>query len=551
MSMPYAKTSLRAEQSALREKMRTAGMSHRQIAFEFARRYGLRSRAAWRHAYGWSLKEAAAQINSRAGAHGLDPGGNAAMTGPHLCEYENWPGHGPKNAGRRPTPLVLALLAATYNATVHDLLDLADCERMPAGDRLILDKTASTDSRNRDHRVQPDAPRQRRAWTAQAEESVHAAAESRAASRVAALSVTSAPGGWLPGQQVAGLHPPAAHASCSAGPQRVFPDFLGDRVFPAGASSQVPAALGEAHGSPPVAAVDAPMIRGALDALTAYERQFGGGHARAYAVDYLRHIVQPRLRLTADEAAFRDLCALAVEFSLRVASMQLDAGNARASREHLGAGLSLAQETGSLALVAWVLARFGELDMHEKNRERALAYTSGAAAMVARSSPRARSFILAKHALALSMTGDRTETLRVIGTSKAGIEEAGTDEEPAWMRSYGLEHVRHDEARCLNNLGMGDGAVRAAEDSMRSRRFSRPQAFSLAVQAIGHIQSKDNAVDRACEVGNDLVAVTSQIASDRVKVELAKVLKALHPYRQSAAVRELVEVARPVLGSPG
>jgi len=132
MSMPYAKTSLRAEQSALREKMRTAGMSHRQIAFEFARRYGLRSRAAWRHAYGWSLKEAAAQINSRAVAHGLDPGGNAAMTGPHLCEYENWPGHGPKNAGRRPTPLVLALLAATYNATVHDLLDLADCERMPS-----------------------------------------------------------------------------------------------------------------------------------------------------------------------------------------------------------------------------------------------------------------------------------------------------------------------------------------------------------------------------------------------------------------------------------
>jgi hypothetical protein len=37
--MPYAKTSLRAEQRALREKMRELGMSHRQIAVEFARRY--------------------------------------------------------------------------------------------------------------------------------------------------------------------------------------------------------------------------------------------------------------------------------------------------------------------------------------------------------------------------------------------------------------------------------------------------------------------------------------------------------------------------------
>jgi len=120
------------------------------------------------------------------------------------------------------------------------------------------------------------------------------------------------------------------------------------------------------------------------------------------------------------------------------------------------------------------------------------------------------------------------------------------------MRSYGLEHIRHDEARCLNNLGMGDRAVIAAEESMRFRRLSRPRAFSLAVQAIGHVQGKDKAVDRACEIGSELVAVTSEIASDRVRVELAKVLTALRPYRRSAAVRELADAAQPFLGgSPG
>src|SRR6266567_6781156 len=82
--MAYAKTSLRGEQRALREQMRALGMSHRQIAVEFARRYRLRPRAAWRHAYGWSLKDAAERINSRAADTGLDPSGNAAMTGPHL-----------------------------------------------------------------------------------------------------------------------------------------------------------------------------------------------------------------------------------------------------------------------------------------------------------------------------------------------------------------------------------------------------------------------------------------------------------------------------------
>jgi hypothetical protein len=89
----------------------------------------------------WLVAEdAAGQINSHAGDTGLDPSGTAAMTGPHLCEYENWPGPGPEPAGRRPTPLVLALLAATYNTpTVHDLLDFADYQHMPAADRLVLD----------------------------------------------------------------------------------------------------------------------------------------------------------------------------------------------------------------------------------------------------------------------------------------------------------------------------------------------------------------------------------------------------------------------------
>jgi hypothetical protein len=146
MDMPYAKTSLRAEQRTLREKMRALGMSHRQIAVEFARRYRLRPRAAWRHAYGWSQTEAAEQISTSAAHAGLSPDGTTVtMTGPHLCEYENWPGEGPGPAGRRPTPYLLSLLAAVYGCSVHDLLDVADYERMPSADRLIIGRSAPAD----------------------------------------------------------------------------------------------------------------------------------------------------------------------------------------------------------------------------------------------------------------------------------------------------------------------------------------------------------------------------------------------------------------------
>jgi hypothetical protein len=142
--MPYAKTSLRAEQRALRDKMRELGMSHHEISVEFARRYQLRPRAAWRNAYGWSLTQAAERISTYAARAGLGSGATVAMTGAHLSEYENWPGLGTAPTGRRPTPYLLSLLAAVYGCAIQDLLDVADYKHMPAPDRLVLDKTTTS-----------------------------------------------------------------------------------------------------------------------------------------------------------------------------------------------------------------------------------------------------------------------------------------------------------------------------------------------------------------------------------------------------------------------
>ena len=138
--MPYAKTSERREKRLLREQMRAMGLGYRDIAAEFARRYRLRPRAAWREAYGWSLQDTADRINEFRGNTGLDPGGIASMTAPHLSEYENWPGHSPQPSGRRPTPYLLAVLAAVYDCAVSDLVDLADREHLRPADLLILDK---------------------------------------------------------------------------------------------------------------------------------------------------------------------------------------------------------------------------------------------------------------------------------------------------------------------------------------------------------------------------------------------------------------------------
>jgi hypothetical protein len=132
--MATARMSLREEQDDLRSRMRALGMGHGEIAAEFARRYRFRPRAAWRHAHGWTLNQAARQVNDAAARTGYDEDGRAPMTGPRLCELEKWPAQ----SRTRPTPRVLALLAVAYGAPVGGLLDLDDHENYTAADRLVL-----------------------------------------------------------------------------------------------------------------------------------------------------------------------------------------------------------------------------------------------------------------------------------------------------------------------------------------------------------------------------------------------------------------------------
>jgi hypothetical protein len=127
----------KAEQDELRARMRDLGMTHDEIAVEFARRYRLRPRAAHRLAHGWTQQQAAGHVNAHAARAGIDPTGTAPMTAPRLCELENWP-HPDR---RRPTPQILALLAEVYGTDIHSLLDLDDREHLTPADTLLISRT--------------------------------------------------------------------------------------------------------------------------------------------------------------------------------------------------------------------------------------------------------------------------------------------------------------------------------------------------------------------------------------------------------------------------
>jgi transcriptional regulator with XRE-family HTH domain len=126
----------------LRERMRALGFGYDEAAAEVSRRYQVRPRQAYRLAWGLTQDQAAARFNELAAGEGTDPDGRASMTGPYLCEVEQWP-----NSERRPSVYVLCLLARVYETDALCLLDLADHESLPQKDRLVLMRRLSAPAR--------------------------------------------------------------------------------------------------------------------------------------------------------------------------------------------------------------------------------------------------------------------------------------------------------------------------------------------------------------------------------------------------------------------
>lgn len=307
---------------------------------------------------------------------------------------------------------------------------------------------------------------------------------------------------------------------------------------------------------PKPSAGDVEAIRGMLTALMTSDRQFGGARIRQQATDYLSDVIEPRLHGPAPDALRRRLFAVSTEFTMRVSAMNLDTDRLDASLTLLGRAASMANESGDVSLTAWVLSRRGEHEMHRAalaagstqradHVQRALAYTEGAVGVARSAPPLGRAFLTTKSALASSLTGDRARTQRILGNVWDAFQQAGAAEEPGWMGAYGWGHLRHEEARCYVNLGMGRDAVRSAEESLSVRSDLRPRAFTLGILSIAHAQSLE--VEQACARGHEMLALASQISSRRVCVRVAEMITALAAHQDHPAVVELREAARPVL----
>ncbi len=129
--MVGAKSGNRADRESLRAAMLAQGCGIDEIAAELRARWGFALRAAYRHANGLTLDQAADRCNTVAND------ADARTSGSRVSDWEGWP-----QCGRRPSAFNLVVLAKCYGTLPRRLISPDEWEALDERERLILDDLA-------------------------------------------------------------------------------------------------------------------------------------------------------------------------------------------------------------------------------------------------------------------------------------------------------------------------------------------------------------------------------------------------------------------------
>ncbi|MFD3402944.1 hypothetical protein ACFWUU_19820 [Kribbella sp. NPDC058693] len=297
-----------------------------------------------------------------------------------------------------------------------------------------------------------------------------------------------------------------------------------------------------------VGADDVAAIGATLQMFERLDHQFGGGHARTAAVQYLNDSVAPMLHARYSDVVGRELFSVAAQFTYKTGAMAYDVGLHGLARRYFVQALSLAHASGDRPLGGKVLA----LMSHQANylgdfREavdlaRAAALGAGGAA-----SARVRSMYAAMEARGLASMGDKRACIRLMRQAETAFEQSADGDEPPWIAYFDRAELHDELAHCFTALRSPREAERnahvalgyAADEHPRSRTFCR---ISLAMS---YLDAGD--VPHACSTAGDALAAAGRIKSARVRQYVRVFDNALNAVGHHRSISEFRAQAREIL----
>ncbi|QEU93644.1 hypothetical protein [Streptomyces kanamyceticus] len=295
---------------------------------------------------------------------------------------------------------------------------------------------------------------------------------------------------------------------------------------------------------PRVGLSDVAAVKAMTEALTQLDHQFGSGHVRPVVVHYLNSVVSGLLAGSYREAVGRELFAAVARLTELAGYMAVDTGQPGLAQRYYIQALRLAQAAGDRGYGGYVLAASMSHLAAQLGNPREIAQLARAAQEGTRGrvTPRAEAMFYAAEARGHALLGDARATQVVAGRAVEAMDrasgEAGSGDDPVWIRHFDHAYLADEMAHCHRDLGQADAAARSAQESLEGHPETRARRRAIGLVLLATAQVQRREVEQACHTGLKAVELLGTLRSNRGAEYLDDFQQRLEPYREEPVVRE-------------
>ncbi|MBO2461538.1 transcriptional regulator [Actinomadura violacea] len=300
---------------------------------------------------------------------------------------------------------------------------------------------------------------------------------------------------------------------------------------------------------------DVEAVRTTVHMFEDLDHQFGGGHARTAAVQYLHSQVTPLLRGNYTEAVGRQLFGVASQFTYKTGAMAYDIGCHGLARRYFIQALNLAHSAGDRALGGKVLA----LMSHQANflGEYAEAVDLARAAKLGgtgHATPTVHAMYCAMEARALANLGDVRACLRALTEAEKAFARRCPDEDPDWIAYFDLAEFHDEFGHCFHALRQAPQAIRHASQSLRASGDAYPRSrafcrFTLAGSYLNVHRTQHRDLERAVAIATEALPWVNQLKSVRIRSYISTFDRYLDPYADDSTVVDFRERLKAIVNA--
>ncbi|MDG4862601.1 hypothetical protein P8605_31135, partial [Streptomyces sp. T-3] len=301
-------------------------------------------------------------------------------------------------------------------------------------------------------------------------------------------------------------------------------------------------------GARPAGASDVIALQEMVRVFALLAGSHGGAHARSALACYLSDDVGRLLHAPAPDVLRPQLFTLAAQLTHLLAAMTADAGHHGLAQHYFHTALLLAREADDREDFAITLRAMSvqALRLHRRRHAADLAQAA-VDALTPTTHPAACSYVLAQRALTHATQHHVRHAEADLTAAERWHDQAAGP--PGPFTAYPRAALDYQRAEALSALGRTKPALRAFQDSLRSRSAAQRKAQALTEARVAETALALGHLDAACAHWHTFLDQYPALRSDQADQALARMRSSLASFPRHALAQAVRERSRAVAGS--